>query len=139
MNCSVPLTATVGFNGAIVNAPAPVPESAINCGLPAPESVKFSVAVRVPAAVGLNTTAAVQLVDAARLVPHVLLAMLKSPAFVPEIAIPLIVMDVVKPFDSVPACDALATPTAVLAKERVAGLAVTLPEAPVPSPESATV
>ena len=125
--------------GLVLTLDAPDPESATVCGLPVPESVNVSVAVRVPAAVGLNATDAVQLAEAARLVPQVLLAMLKSPAFVPEIAMLLIVMEVVSPFDSVAACDALVTPTAVLAKESVVGLAVTLPDAEVPVPESVTV
>ena len=50
----------------------PVPESATVCGLLVAVSVKLSVAVRVPVAAGLNRIVAVQLADAARLEPHVL-------------------------------------------------------------------
>ena len=56
-----------------VNCPAVTtdPERATVCGLFVAESVKLNVAVRVPVAVGLNTTDAVQFPDAARLVPQV--------------------------------------------------------------------
>jgi hypothetical protein len=116
-----------------------VPESETFCGLPVAESVKLSVAVREPVAVGLKTIDAVQLVDAARLVPHVLLAMLKSPASEPDIETPLMVIDELDPFDSVAVCAALLDPTAVLANVRLEGVAETVPEVPVPSPLSATV
>ena len=117
----------------------PVPESEIDCGLPAAESVKLSVAVRVPATVGLKLIDAVQFAPAARLVPHVLLAMLKSPAFVPDSAAPLMVIEVLSPFDNVAVCAALLEPTVVLANVILDGLAVTVPDAPVPFPVSATV
>jgi hypothetical protein len=93
----------------------------------------------VPDAVGLNTTDAVQLADAARLVPQLFAEMLKSPAFVPEIETPLIVIDEVSPFDSVAACAALVDPTRVLANVRLDGLAVTLPVDAGAYPVSATV
>jgi hypothetical protein len=102
------------------------------------ESVKLSVALRVPTAVGLNVTEALQLVEAARLAPQVLLAIAKSPALVPEIATLLIVIDDVSPFDSVADCDALVDPTDVLANVRLEGVAETLPDPPVPSPISVT-
>ena len=89
----------------------PVPDKATVCGLLVPVSAKLSVAVRVPAAVGLNTMVAVQLADAARLVLHVLLEMVKSAAFVPEIVTALIVFAVVVPFFRVAVCDALLAPT----------------------------
>ena len=52
------------------------------CGLLVPESVKLRVAVRVPAALGLNTMVALQAELAAKLVPQVLLEMTKSPGSV---------------------------------------------------------
>jgi hypothetical protein len=88
-----------------------VPDKATVCGLFVPVSAKLSVAVRAPAAVGLNTMVAVQLADAARLVPHVLLEMVKSAAFVPEIVTELIVFAVVVPFFKVAVCAALLAPT----------------------------
>ena len=98
------------------------------------------VAVRVPDAVGLKTIEAVQLAEAARLVPQLLLEMLKSPGFAPEIETPLIVIDALVPFDSVAACAELLEPTAVLANARLDGLTETVPDVPpVPSPLSATV
>jgi len=59
--------------------------------------VKLSVAVRVPVAVGLNTIVAVQLEPAARLVLQVLLDRLKSAMFAPEMAMLLMVIEVVSP------------------------------------------
>lgn len=118
---------------------APVPLRATDCGLLVAESVKVSVAVRAPLAVGLNATEAEQEPAAARLVVHVLLAMLKSPAFVPEIATLLIVIDVLCPFVKVAVCEALVDPTLVLAKVRLAGLADTTPLAAVPVPVSVMV
>jgi hypothetical protein len=49
-------------------------------------SVKVNVAVRVPVVVGLKMIFAVQLADAARLVPHVLLKIEKSAALAPVTA-----------------------------------------------------
>ena len=77
MNWIVPFSATVGLKGAMENvAVEPVPVSETDCGLFVAESVKLSNAVRAPAAVGLKTIDAVQLAEAARLAPQVLLAML---------------------------------------------------------------
>jgi len=118
---------------------APVPDSATDCGLLLAESVKRSEAVRVPAAVGLNTILAAQLADAVRLVPHVLLKIAKSAAFVPEIAVLLIVIDEASLFVKVTDCAALLEPTAIAANVRFVGLAETLPVGAVPFPESAIV
>src|ERR1019366_1933790 len=67
---------------------------------------------------------------------HVLMAMLKSPAFVPAMATLLIVIDVLCPLDSVTVCEALLDPTLVLANVRLAGLADTVPLGDVPMPVS---
>jgi hypothetical protein len=56
--------------------PVPVPDSATVCGLLLAVSVKLRVAVRVPVVVGEKTMVAVQLADAARVVPQVLLDIL---------------------------------------------------------------
>ena len=80
-NCNASLTITSGPVGSIANAEGPEPESVTVCGLPVPESANDKVALRVPLAVGLNTTLAVQVADAARLLPQVLLLMAKSPHF----------------------------------------------------------
>ena len=55
--------ATVG----LPEDPPPIPERVTVCGLLVAESVKVRVAVRVPAAPGLNTIAVEQLAEAARL------------------------------------------------------------------------
>jgi hypothetical protein len=68
-----------------------------------------------------------------------LLAIEKSPAFAPEIATLLIVIDEGRPLDSVAVWVALADPTTDVPKERLEGLADTLPEVPpVPKPVSVT-
>lgn len=113
---------------------APVPFKVTDCGLLVAESVKVNVALRAPAAVGLNTIEAVQEPPAARLAPHVLPEMLKSPEFVPEIATPLIVSEMLRPFDSVAVCAVLLDPTFVLANVRLVGLADTVPLDDVPTP-----
>lgn len=73
VNCSVPLTVTVGFRGLIVNVvlPGAYPVSATVCGLFDAESFNTSIADRFPGAAGANTTFAVQLADAARVDPQV--------------------------------------------------------------------
>jgi hypothetical protein len=98
----------------------------------------LSVAVRAPAAVGLNTIVAVQPADAVRLVPHVLLETVKSVAFAPVIATLLMVMDAAVALDKVAVCDAVLEPIVVLANVRLAGVAATVPGA-APVPESARV
>ena len=103
------------------------------------ESVKLNIAVRVPVDVGVKTIDAVQFAEVARLVPQVWLAMLKSPAFVPEIATLLIVIDELRPLERVAVCPALLEPTVVLANVKLDGLAVTVPDAAVPSPLNAAV
>jgi hypothetical protein len=85
----------------------------------------------------LNTTEAEQEPAAARLLPHPLLLMLKSPAFVPEMATLLIEMLELVPFVNLADCDALLDPTFTVPNERLDGLTVTL--ALVPRPDNATV
>jgi hypothetical protein len=113
---------------------APVPLRATVWGLLVAESVKLRVAERAPDAVGLNTTEAVQEPAAARLAPQVLIAMLKSPAFAPDIATLLMVIAELSPFESVADFEALVEPTFVLPNTRLVGLADTLPLAEVPVP-----
>jgi hypothetical protein len=140
VNCCVPIACSETDEGVTVNCPAVTtdPDSATVCGLFVAESVKLNVAVRVPVAVGLNTTEAAQFPAAARLVPHVLLEMLKSPAFVPLIATLEIVTDALVLFDSVAACELLLVPTAEEVNVRLVGLDVTLPVLPAPEPVSVT-
>jgi hypothetical protein len=57
---------------------------------------------------------ALQAEVAAKLVPQVLLEIVKSAAFVPETLTPLIVMADERPFVSCADCGALLAPTAVL-------------------------
>jgi hypothetical protein len=68
----------------------PVPVIATLCGLPVALSVIVNAPVRLPAAVGLNTTLIVQFPPAATLPPHVFVSE-KSPAFGPVIPMLLIV------------------------------------------------
>jgi hypothetical protein len=67
-----------------------------------------------------------------------LLEIRKSPAFVPEIPTPLIVIEVVRPLDSVAVCVGLVDPTTELPKDRLGGLTDTLPDVSVPRPVSVT-
>ena len=118
----------------------PDPDKVTICGLPLPESANDSVAVRVPLAVGLNTTLAEQLADAARVLPQVLLLMAKSPALVPPSVTPLIVMDEVVPLLRVADCAELVDPTAVPGKPIALGDTITLPpEVLPPVPDNDTV
>jgi hypothetical protein len=68
---------------------------------------------------------AVQLAEAARLVPQVLLKIVKSPGLVPENAMLLMVMAVVPVFVSVTTFCAPLPPTATAAQLRLVGEAVT--------------
>jgi len=111
-NCSDWLTMTVGFDGVIVNAEGVVPVNGTVCGLLLAESVNTSVEVRVPGTDGLNTIEALQLADAPRLVPQVLLEMPNSPAFPPVMATELMLMDDAVPLCRVTVWAALVDPTA---------------------------
>ncbi len=64
-------------------AAVPCPVNATFCGVLLAESLKFSVALRAPVAVGPKMIFAVQFADAAREVPQVLLKIKKSPGFAP--------------------------------------------------------
>jgi hypothetical protein len=61
----------------------PVPDNEISCGLAEPLSVMTSVAVRIPAAAGVNTTVMLHVAEGARVVPQVFCEMEKSPVSVP--------------------------------------------------------
>ena len=76
--------------GVAATALVPVPDTGTCCGLPEALSVKFRVAVSVPVVVGLKMILAVQLAEAARVEPHVLLKTSKSEAAVPVKAMLLI-------------------------------------------------
>ena len=79
----------------------PRPETATVCGLLLSESLKLSVAVRVPVAVGPKMILAVQLAPAASAEPHVLLYTEKSPGLAPENVMLLMVIDAGLPLVSV--------------------------------------
>jgi hypothetical protein len=106
-------------------AAAPVPERATVCGLPLPVSVKFRVAVRLPLALGPNNTFTVQFAEAARLVPQVLVKIVKSAALVPEVAMLLIVIAAVPLFVRVTTFCAPSPPTGTLTQFRLVGETVT--------------
>jgi hypothetical protein len=129
--------------GAAVTLPPvvlpPVPESATVCGLLLDVSETVSVAARDPLTLGLNATEMLQLAEAARLVPQVLLEMRKSPGFVPVMATLPIVMDDVDPFLSVAVWAVLVDPTFTEPYESEVGLMATVPLEPVPVPDNAAV
>ena len=93
--------------------------------------------MRVPAAVGLKTTAAEQELPVDRLEAQELEAMEKSPAFEPVIATLLMVTAEPVELDRVADCGAVLEPTVVDAKVRLEGATVMLIEA-APVPVSAT-
>jgi hypothetical protein len=116
------------------------PERDTLCELLLAPSVNVREALKLPAAVGLNTTLAEQLAAAARLVPHVLVEMAKAAALAPEMAILLMGMAALVPLLNVTICAELVEPTAVAAKDTPAGAAVTVPVPlePVAVPDKAT-
>ena len=116
----------------------PRPESATVCGLGLAESLKFNVAVRVPLAVGLNVMFAVQLADAAKLDPHVFEKILKSPAFVPESVMLLIVIVLLPLFVSVATFCPPMPPTGTDAQLKLVGDTDAANAAPGAIPHSAT-
>jgi hypothetical protein len=123
----------------IPDEPVPVPDSETFCGLVLDVSVKANVAVRVPAAVGLNRIVAVQLPAAARLPPQVLLPMMKSLIFVPETAMLLMLIDPVPLLVNVTGFAPPVFPSATLTHERPDGLTVAPAPEDTPVPESGTV
>jgi len=133
--------AQLRLDGDIVAAPAgadPAPVRVTDCGLLPALSVNWSVALRVPDAVGWKTTPAEQVLPVERLETQELDAMEKSPAFVPVMAtLPMVTGEPVE-LDRVADWEALAEPTVVEAKVRVVGLAVMLVEAAAPVPVSVT-
>lgn len=133
-NCTVPLIPTVGLCGDIAIGGVPVPVSEAFCGLELEVSVKANVAVRVPVAIGLNAIVAVQVPDAARLVPQVLLEMLKSLPFVPEIPMLLMLIVLAPLLVSVTGFVPPLAPTATVPHARLDGptVAPALDDAPVP-------
>jgi hypothetical protein len=116
--------AKVRPDGVAVTPPAgltPSPVSAIVCGLLLAVSLKSRVAERSPVVVGANRMLAVQLADAARLVPQVLLNISKSPGFVPASVMLLMVSAVVLLLVSVTTFCAPLLPTETLTQFRLAG------------------
>jgi hypothetical protein len=100
---------------------APFPARFTVCGLLLAPSVTLSVPLRAPVAVGANLTLKVQLLDAARVEPHVLVCV-KSPAT----ATALIDTPIVELFVSVTVCAALTLPTTVSLKFNLPGEAARL-------------
>jgi hypothetical protein len=103
------------------------------------ESLNSKLAVRVPDAVGAKATEAVQMAEAARVDPQVLLVIWKSPELAPEREMLLIVSEVVPPFVSVAAFAPPRLPTATYTQLRLVGDTDALPEAATPVPESVVV
>src|SRR5206468_2784170 len=76
--------------GGVVVGVVPVPESGTECGLPGALSAIDRVALRVPAAAGVNVTDTVHVPEGASVAPvHVSPDFGKSPALVPEMVTPL--------------------------------------------------
>lgn len=105
----------------------PVPDKATVCGLLVAVSETVSDADRVPVADGLNAMDTVQLAEAARLEPQVLLETTKSAGSAPVTeTLPMVIAELVL-LVSVADCAALVEPTFTDPKEREAGLMLTEP------------
>jgi hypothetical protein len=111
----------------------PDPAAAVDVPLTATVSAElpaaiFSVAVRLPAAVGLNVTEIVQFAEAATLDPHLLVCE-KSPEFAPFIVTAVFESEraALPPLVSVTVRAALALPTAWLLNVNVGGATETEP------------
>lgn len=106
---------------------APVPLSATWCGLPDALSVTLTLAVRVPAAVGVKVVDTAQEAPAASVLGlsgHVVVRA-KSPAFAPVSEMPVIVSAALPVFFSVADWAALVDPTVCEANVRVDGVSET--------------
>ena len=101
------------------------------------ESVTVIVAVRVPWAEGVKSIPSVQLEEAARLAPQLLLEMAKSPGLAPEKARLVIVIALAPLLVNVRDWGALVAPAAVAEKVRLEGARVAVKSEPVP--DNATV
>jgi hypothetical protein len=99
----------------------PKPDRATVCGLLLSESMKFSVAVLVPVAVGPKRTLAVQLTPDASVAPQVLLNTVKSPGLAPVNPRLLILIVAVPAFVSVTTFCPPLLPTTTAAQLTVAG------------------
>jgi hypothetical protein len=110
----------------ISGTPVPVPDNVADCVepvvLPA-LSVTVTLALRLPAAFGVNVTVIVQFVPAATEVPQVLFSE-NELASVPEIAMPAIFSTSVPPLVRVMACVGAAVPTGSLVNVRLVGFRV---------------
>jgi hypothetical protein len=109
----------------------PVPVRLTAWGLPLALSVIVTAALRAPVAVGLNVTLMVQLAAAATLVPQVLV-WLKSPLFVPVMAMLVMLSAAVPVFERVTACAVLLVLTNWLLNVSDAGDRPTAGATPVP-------
>jgi hypothetical protein len=108
-----------------------IPERAIVWVLAVALSVTVTVAVRVPAAVGLKVTLIVQASPAATEVPQ-LFDVEKSLAFEPETAMLLTLKLAFPELARVTVCAGVAVPLAWLTKARLVGVSVTAGARPVP-------
>jgi hypothetical protein len=117
----LPKASEVGLTDTVPLVEVPSPLTVTVCGLPLAESLKFNVALRVPAAFGANVIFTVQEDDAASVVPQVLLNTLKSPGSAPVKAMLLIVIDVVLLFERVTTFCAPVFPTATDAQLTLVG------------------
>ena len=121
------------LSSAIAPGAAPVPLSAMPCGLPGASSVMLTDAVRLPRAVGVKLTVTVHVAFAASKAGTVgqLLLAAKSPVFVPPSVIELIASPAV-PLFTVTDWVGLVVPTFWPLKARLVGVKVTAGCVPVP-------
>lgn len=127
------VSVTVGVEDA-----TPVPVNFTVCGEPVALSATERLAVRAPAAAGLNSTETVQLAAAASVAPQVVADFRNEVALVPVMVSDVSVTVAVPVFFTVTSCAAVVEPTVVDAKVRLVGESVTESGA-VPVPVSFTV
>jgi hypothetical protein len=129
----------------ITDEVTPVPLSATSCGLPVALSEMFNVAVRAPAAPGVNATLIVQLAPAANVpvaphaAPDVPAGTPKSPALAPVIVNPLKFTAAVLVFITVTLNGALVVVSACDPNVKLLGVTVSVVVPGVPVPVSVTV
>ena len=117
----------------------PVPLRVAVCGEAAALSATKSIAVNVAAEAGVNVTEKVQLAEAARVTPHVVVSA-KSAGLAPVMLMPLMLSVAFPVLDSVTVCAAAVEPAVVDAKARVVGESVATGAAgATPVPVNATV
>src|ERR1043166_1964013 len=136
--CCWLLNARLAGLNATLGVSTPAPLRGTLCGDPAASSATAMAALRGPVAAGLKTTDMEQVVPGARVAPHVVAEIVKSPASVPDTAIEPMFAVAVPGLLTVTVFTALPIPTVWFRNARRVGLKVIF-GTPMPEPERETV